>query len=153
MSFLSGKVDDLNARLDRQEQYSRRNCLLIHGIEENQNENTDALALEIINKKLELDMDEKDVDRTHRIGDKNKKKNKPRPIIIKFVRYNDRKKVFYNKKKLKDSGVSITESLTKFRMDKLGKAREEHGFKHVWTVDGRICYLEQGSQHPKTYYN
>ena len=27
--------------LDRQEQYSRRNCLLVHGVEEKNNEDTD----------------------------------------------------------------------------------------------------------------
>ena len=81
------------------------------------------------------------------------KKLKPIPVIIKFVRYNDRKKIFSSKKLLKDSGVPITESLTAFRMKKLNNARETFGFRNVWTVDGRICYSENGCQHAKVYYN
>ena len=54
---------------------------------------------------------------------------------------------------MKDSGVLITESLTAVRMKKLIIARETFGFTNVWTVDGRIFYSENGSQHAKIYYN
>ena len=64
-----------------------------------------------------------------------------KPVVIKFVRYNDRKKVFSSKKLLKDSGVSIAENLTAFLMKKITNARETLGFRNVWTVDGRIFYL------------
>ena len=64
-------------------------------------------------------------DRTHRIG-KPKNNAKPRPLIIKFVRYNDRKKVFSSKKLFKDLGVLIA-----FRMKKLTNARETFGFRNV----------------------
>ena len=55
------------------------------------------------------------------------------------------KRFFSKEKKLKNSGISITESLTKLRMGKLAKAREEFGFRNVWTVDGTICYIGEGS--------
>ena len=103
MTYLRGKVDDIIAETDRQEQYSRMNYLLIHGIPE------------VIDTKMDIKITENGIDRTHIIG-KPKSNGKPRPVIIKFVRYNDRKKVFSSKKLLKDSGVSITESLTTFRM-------------------------------------
>ena len=38
---LTEKVDKLSSLVDRQEQYSRRNCIFIHGVQENQNEGTD----------------------------------------------------------------------------------------------------------------
>ena len=80
----------------------------------------------------------------------NQKNNgKLRPVIIKFVWYNDRKKAFSSKKLLKDSNVSITDSLTAFRMKKLTNARETFGFRNAWTVDGRIFYSENGSQRAK----
>ena len=63
------------------------------------------------------------------------------------------KRFFSRKKKLKNPGISITESLTKLRMGKLAKAKEEFGFRNVWTVDGRICYIGEGSQFPKAYFN
>ena len=68
VTYLRGKVDNITAEKDRQEQYSRRNCLLIHGIPENKNENTDVLAMEVINTKVNIKITENDIDRTHRIG-------------------------------------------------------------------------------------
>ena len=41
------------------------------------------------------------------------------------------KKFFFKKKHLKGKVVSITESLTRFRMKKLEEAREKYGFKNV----------------------
>ena len=49
-------------------------------------------------------------------------------LIIKFVPYNDRRKVSSSKKLLKDSGVSIMESLTAFSMKNLTNTRETFGF-------------------------
>ena len=56
---------------------------------------------------------------------------KPRPIIIKLVGYNDRKKIFDSKKKLKGKKIAITESLAVTRMEKLNEARERYNFKNV----------------------
>ena len=152
VTYLRGKVDDITVETDKQVQYSRRNCLLIHGLPESKNENTDLLAMEVIETKMDIKITDNDIDRTHKI-EKPKNNGKPRLVIIKFVRYNDRKKVFCSKKLLKDSCVSITESLTAFRMKKLTNARETFGFRNVWTVDGRIFYSENGCQHTKIYYN
>ena len=53
VSYLNGKVDDITAQTGRQEQYSRRNFLLIHGIPENKKENADVLAMEVIDTKTD----------------------------------------------------------------------------------------------------
>ena len=108
--------------------------------------------MEVIDTKMEIKITHNDIDRTHRTG-KPKTNGKLRPVVIKFVRYNDRKKVFYSKKFLKDSVVSITKSLTVFCMKKLANVREAFGFRNVWTVNGRILYSENDSQHPKICYN
>ena len=50
---LTEKVDKLSSLVDRQEQYSRRNCILIHGVKENQNEDTD----EVVINKIKSEMD------------------------------------------------------------------------------------------------
>ena len=54
VSSLNEKLNGITEQVDRQEQYSRRNCLLIHGITEGNQENTDALALEIFKEKLDI---------------------------------------------------------------------------------------------------
>ena len=66
-----------------------------------------------------------DIDRSHRLGNRKLDKSKPRPIIIKFSRYNVRARIFKNKRKLKGKRTSVTERLTKTRMEKLEKARKE----------------------------
>ena len=126
---LKERVKSLGKVSDDHEQYSRRNFLLIHGIEEDKDGITDDMVVNMLQDKLELEISKKYIDRCHRIGKPSPRKK--RPIIAKFVRYNDRHKAYSNKKRLKDSGISITETLTYYRMGQLNKARDEHGFKCV----------------------
>ena len=71
---------------------------------------------------------------------------------MKLSRYNVRKKVFSNKKNLKGSNVSITESLTPKRMEILKKARIEHRFTNVWTSDEKNLYKSSTENSVKLYY-
>ena len=96
-------------------------------------------------------MSVKDLDRSHRIGKRNSK-SKRRPITIKFISYNNRREIFNNKKQLKGTGVSITESLTAERMRMLKTARDQLCFKDVWSIDGRIIYKDSASTKPKLFY-
>ena len=73
---------------------------------------TDGLCLATTNERLELSITEADIERTHRIGKPKDAGQKLRPIIVKFVRYNDRKNIFNRKNKLKGKNIAITESLT-----------------------------------------
>ena len=60
-------TESLKGSLDRQEQYSRRKCLLIHSLLESRNKNTDEMVIETIKEKIkEIKNDE--IDRSHRIG-------------------------------------------------------------------------------------
>ena len=43
-------INDLNRVIDRQEQYSRRNCILVHGVKESENEDTDVVVRETLNE-------------------------------------------------------------------------------------------------------
>ena len=53
---LSEKLENVEKKIEDQEQYSRRNCLLIHGIEETDKEKTDQLVLDVINKDMDIDL-------------------------------------------------------------------------------------------------
>ena len=143
VSRLTQKVDDPSEAVEKQEQYSRCNCLLQHGIPEKKQENTDELCIKVINEHLDLDINDRDIDRTHCIGNPRNADEKPRPIIIKLARYNDRKKIFDSKKKLKGKKIAIMESLTVTCMKKLNEARERYNFKNVWTSDGKILYKDR----------
>ena len=113
LSYLSEKLGKMEESIDSQQQYSRRNCLLLHGIEETKGEDTDNIVLEVLNNDMDLNISKTDLDRSHKIGNP-KSKKKSRPIIVKFVRYNDRRDVFMKKKCLKGKGKLITENLTVF---------------------------------------
>ena len=96
-------------------------------ISEIHNLSNDTRSMQIKGEKQLADLtSEKDIDRSHRIGKLSPRKK--RPIILKFVRYNYRHKTYLNKKRLKDSGISITESLTGYKIGQLNKAQNEHGF-------------------------
>ena len=56
------------------------------------------------------------------------------------------------KKLLKRSSISVTESLTVKRIEHFKKAREQHGFGNVWTLDGKIMFKENDGN-PKVYYS
>ena len=45
---MSKRVDSLSGQVEKQEQYSRRSCLLLHDIPENQNEKTDDWSIATI---------------------------------------------------------------------------------------------------------
>ena len=124
----------------------------MHGCKEDKNEDTDKAALKIFNEEMDLQIDPKDIDRSHRIG--KMKNDKSRPIIVKFTSYRNRKKVFSSKRRLKGKNVSITESLSAFRMKKLSEARDNFGFKNVWTYDGKIFYKESSdvTEKPKVFF-
>ena len=132
----------INDRLDGLEQYSRRHCLLLHGVREDEEENTDEVILTKIAEEMGIQINEEDIDRTHRLGKPNRRDGKPRPIIVKFTRYAVRNKVYTYKKNLKGKRYLITESLTGKRMKLLIEAQQRYGVKNVWTSDGRILFKE-----------
>ena len=143
LKFFEKKADD-------QEQYSHRNCFLIHGLNETKSEDKDEMVLDIINNKVNIEMSQISIEKSHRF--RKRKVQNPRAIIVKFRRYKDRNHVFRNKKFLKGSGISVTESLTLKRMEHLKKAREQHIFANVWTLDEKIMF-KGNDGNTKVYYS
>ena len=144
---LQENVEELKLKLDDNEQRSRNGCLVFHGVSEEENENTDDLVLDLINNKLDLkDICIDDIQRSHRLGPKRltsntrstRSGNRPRPIILRFVSYRDREKVFRTKSKLKGTKLVITENLTQRRFSLLQAALTKYGKGTTWTNEGRI---------------
>ena len=123
----------------------------MHGIEEQEQGNTDNIVLNVIKEHLDIELSVKDFGRSHKIG-KSNSKSKRRPIIVKFISYNDRRAIFSNKKQLKGTGISITESLTAEKMRQLKSARDQFGFNNVWSIDERIMYKDSTTTKPKLFY-
>ena len=132
ISVMQAKIDDL-------EQYQRRQCLRIFGIEEKTSEDTDQIAMEVA-QKIGVQLNVNDIDRSHRVGRSDT--GRPRPIIVKFVSYRKRSEVFRNKKSLKGSAITLREDLTKTRYKLLREAIEKFGVSNVWSQDGHIVVKE-----------
>ncbi|KAJ4427147.1 hypothetical protein ANN_24763 [Periplaneta americana] len=86
------KIEALEAKVDELEQYQRRQCLRIIGVEEQEAEDTDKLVMEV-GKRIGVDVNVMDIDRSHRIGRRDVGNDRPRPIIVKFVSYRKRSEV------------------------------------------------------------
>ena len=101
---------DLKQRVDDLEDRSRRNNLKITGLPEEHSETWEQSAtkvLKLIKEKCKV-TGKIEIERAHRIG---KKSNRPRPIIVKFLRYQDREKILKSSKNLKDTEIYINEDL------------------------------------------
>ena len=137
---LMAKTENLEDELDDLQQYSRRTCLLIHGVKEEKEENVETVVNNVIKDEVKVKLDVKDVARTHRLG-KKRSDDKPRPIIVRFLSYRQWAKVFSSKKNLKGKKTFISENLTKKRYSLLQTCIEKFGNKNVWSYDGRIYAL------------
>ena len=113
---LKGEVSSPSEKLGKmeksaQQQYSRRNCLLLHGIEETKDEDTDDIVLEVFNNDMDLNISKTALDRSHRIGNPKSKKTSRQSSLNLFDIIYDRRDLFMNKKCLNAKGKSITGSL------------------------------------------
>ena len=84
----------MDAVVDGQEQYSRRNCLLVHGTVEETVEDIDEKITNTLQQSMDETIKPEGIDILHRLGKpKSSKNSKPRPMIVKFSRYNTRNRI------------------------------------------------------------
>ena len=153
----SEEVKRLMKEVNNLEQYSRRSCLRIVGVkEEKEGESTDEMVMEVA-KRIGVNLDVKDIDRSHRIRRRtavvssttsdsadegsqrgNRKKEKKCSIIVKFCSYRTRQQFFVNRRKLKNSGISIHEDLTASNFSLLQNVQKNEKIGVAWSMDGRI---------------
>ena len=137
---LSSKVSHLEHRLDDFEQYSRRNSLIVYGIPEEEQENTDKKIIEAAKQHLNVDILATAIDRTHRLGAKTDRtgESRTRPIIVKFNSYNIRAVFYRARAGFKGRNIFVRKSLTPERQRWLKQARNHPSSVKAWTQDGRI---------------
>ena len=138
---LEKEIDRMKDKQDEADQYSRRNCLIVHGIPEKEGESTDALIKDLCSKKLKVQLEGNEIDRSHRLG---AKKGKVRGIIVKLTNYRVRDRIYQARKMLRnteeENPVYIQESLTKLRGELFWEIKSNYKqiVKNIWTQDGRI---------------
>ncbi|CAG9820726.1 unnamed protein product [Phaedon cochleariae] len=152
---LQSENENLQTQLDKHDQFQRRNCLRIFGIQESEGENTEDLMHNLINKTMKLKINvAANTEYCYRVGRPNIKSSqtligernqtKPRAILIRFSNYKERQKVMENVRLLKGSGVVIREDLNRARLELLKAATNKYSYRNVWTRNGDIFANVEG---------
>ena len=161
-NMVSNAVSKLETAVDDLEQYGRRKCLVLHGLNNRQlpspqqqyDEFLDKI-ISTINGYLKLNIQSDFIDIAHLLPSKTGSSGK-KPIIMKFVRSSDRNLVFRKKKLFANLGIAVTESLTKKRFALLKETQNLLGKENVWTFNGTIFgYINSKKQeilNQKTLY-
>ncbi|KAI5631477.1 hypothetical protein NE865_15816 [Phthorimaea operculella] len=79
-----------------------------------------------------------DLQSCHRLGSIS---SKPRPTLVRFRDIEHRQLAWDSKTSLKDTGIIISEFLTKSRHDVFMAARKHFGVRNCWSADGKIVIL------------
>ena len=141
-------------KVDELEQYWRRQNLEIVGVPEKEDENTNAIVLEVA-KMLDVDIMSSHISTSHRLPKKkaNSRNNSgSSPIIVRFTSRDIRKQIYANRKKarfvdLKNFSVSdtknifVNENLTPTRKQLFWKTKQEvknNSWKYIWTHNGNV---------------
>lgn len=141
------KVADLTHRIDDQEDRSKRNNLIIYGLEEDREETTDKVeekVRKLLLTKGVISTAMIKIDRAHRIGKKVNGRN--RPIVVRFTYFKDKVTILKNSKQLKNTPIRISEQYCKttmkinedlFRACKTAKEADSR-IKRFW-INYRYC--------------
>lgn len=155
MQELRSQIDSLctsmkesTLRMDRDLQQSFRNKLLIYGIPEVEKENNIealmATVVKVVNNQMRskgVEIQEVDISDCYRWG--KKRPDKPRPILVNFLRIYKRNLVYNNKSSFKGSKILIAEYLTSPRFA-LFKETKRRFSKDCWTRNGDIFVSVNG---------
>lgn len=146
LKTLQDQLDIFAQSMDHLEMRSRRKILLIHGLPEQNQEDTATVVRGVVCNKLKLsEFRVEDISRCHRLGKPESKK--ARPILFKLVNDAVRRKIWLAKTQLKGTGVTLSEFLTKARHNLFMSARKLVGVSKCWTRDGTIFVLDaEGSR-------
>ena len=126
------------------EQYGRRWLLRIHGAPTQENENCVETCKALFNNKLSVNVESSDIEAAHRLRPRND--GRPPAIIVRFQRRDKRQLVIQERRKLKGSGISISEDLTALNMKLLNRVQNHDGISQSWSSNGNIFGIPVGSR-------
>lgn len=128
--------EEMLFKIDQLEQKCKLNELRFYGLAEG-NDDLNEKIQGVLEKNLGLE--NINIQACFRVGKpSNKSTNKPRAVVVRFESISDRYKVFFNKKKLKNSKLAIVEELPVRRYRLLLLAKEKLGKAQVCTMEGKI---------------
>ncbi|XP_022830279.1 uncharacterized protein LOC111359072 [Spodoptera litura] len=150
LSTLQEQMKVMALSIDGIEMRSRHKILLMHGVPESETnaEDTAPVVVKVVKDHLNIDITPADIKRCRRMG---RSSHKPRPILFKLKDVALRNRVWLAKTKLKGSGITLSEFLTKSRHKVFMAARDKFGVSQCWTKEGVVFVLDsKGSRHRVT---
>lgn len=150
---LEEKQEQTAYDVDEVESYSRRSCLIVHGLKPQQGKSDEETFLSLCDNKFSAAAISSDhIAKIHRLRKgQNSDSSKPDVLVVKFAKDRYRDLIFKSKKNLKESGTTITEMLTAKRsallkscLEKIPGGRDQRA---IWTDNGKIL-VKLGNQNP-----
>ncbi|KAI5634634.1 hypothetical protein NE865_12649 [Phthorimaea operculella] len=139
LTKISAQTSLLSLGLERHEAFLRRKVLLFHGVAETKDEKLAEVIAKVIGDQMKLsDITSSDLQACHRLGSSS---SKTRPVLVRFRDLDKRREVWDSKTALKNTGMVISEFLTKSRHDLFVAARKYYGVTNCWSSDGNIHIL------------
>ncbi|KAL4708836.1 hypothetical protein ACJJTC_019352 [Scirpophaga incertulas] len=140
ITILKKEIELLVHGYDHLESQSRRKVLLFHGLPEKKDEVLQDRIVTLINDQMKIaDFNDNGIATCHRLGEF--KKDRSRPVLVRFSQLRTRSTVWNAKTKLKGTKVSVKEFLTKPRQEVFTAARKHFGITKCWSADGIIVIL------------
>ena len=150
---INHRISNLGESYTRDQERSMKQNLLFFGIPESENENTDKVLQEFMEKRLPSVSHKLPLrlERSHRLGSK---KSQTRPIVCRFSFFKDRELVRTSSKDLRGTEFSIKEQLPRVVLNrrrilhkKFQEARQNNKratlFRDTLTIDGREFKVDQ----------
>ena len=140
------EVKQLKFNNDKLEQYTRKDNVVISGINDphDREEDTTEKVLALANE-IGVTVAREDISTSHRLGSVTAGYN--RPIIVRFARREVKRGLMIKRKQLKNNveypNTFINDDLTKNRYKISKQLRQEKC--RVWSHEGKILYKEEGS--------
>lgn len=137
LGLLRKQISECVKMVDVMETRHRRKALIVLGVPEAIKEDCTKTLLDVFDKKMGLgDMTASSIQSCHRIGTTSKERR--RPVLIRFSSAEVRAEVWKAKSRLKGSGFTVREFLTRTRQTTFSMARQHFGVAACWTQDGNI---------------
>lgn len=137
VKLLGKQIVDCTKSIDSIEAYQRRKVLLLTGVPELKEENVSHRVVEIISGQLGVaEVSAHSFRACHRLGIQ--RGERARPILVRFKDITTRSATWRHKTKLKGSGITVVEFLTKTRQELFVRARKHFGMRNVWSADGAV---------------
>ena len=133
--------EQLTAKTDELEMYSRRSCTVLTGLCREENENFNKLKENVLETLCETGISKEEIsnniDKLHRIGKTNK--SNTQNTIVKFKLHSFKEKKFFKRKAVKQRDLKIKPSLTKHRIELLKRTNtlitDKPGTNFLFTYD------------------